>query len=507
METDQCLASPMSPNTTGTGADEDTIGSITKDFSSNFAHKFTPLTWSKNLQTPTPNTSRMIDSNMSSVTCLKHANFNGENETPMVNQTPMRDLNPDYQDGPNVHCPLSVDSQISSSSLESPPVVKVLSPATQFRLKRAVFESKAKAVKSPSRKQRAQNVTVLEGSPSLPLMMYADNDVSPSCAIESELGEEESDEVCGVPTAQAMPFSVTMKVMQTELITESDEVHEKEECTELQYEPPVAKEKPVMVQTEEESEVLPVYPARSNVHSNKPILYILLAVVVGLVYYSSAYFLNPTVVSVHITPSAIEIPVSIKAPTDVLIQPEADNFADFEETTESEMLLQDAEMSLSVVYKSAFLREATRARALYVQFRQVCSTQLAHLQTQIHLIDAAHGSHLHKATVQLRGQAEVYLAALGQSVAQFHHQIDALGIKHEYLKLKDEVSTRVEEYLEKSGANELLALVKQQYQVHAPIVKQRVATEVQKAQQHTVTKMLQLHHFIKANELLADEFY
>ncbi len=199
--------------------------------------------------------------------------------------------------------------------------------------------------------------------------------------------------------------------------------------------------------------------------------------------------------------------MSFKAPAELLIQPETDNFADFEVVADSEMVLQDAEMSLSVVCKSAFLREATRVRALYVQFRQVCSTQLAHLKTQIDTIDAAHGSHLHRATVQLRGQADVYLAALGESVVQFHHQIDALGIKQEYLKLKDEVSTRVVEYMEKSGANELSALIKQQYQVHAPMVKQRVATEVQKAQQHTVTKMLQLHHFIKANELLADEFY
>ena len=503
MESNQSLASPMSPNTTGTGADEDTIGSITKDFSSNFAHKFTPLTWSKNLQTPTPTASRLIDSNMSSITCFKHANFNGENETPMVNQTPMRDLNPDYQDGPNVHCPLSVDSQISSSSLESPPVVKVLSPATQFRLKRAVFESKAKAVKSPNRKQRAQNVTALEGSPSLPLMMYTDNDISPSCAIESELGEEESEETSGMPTAQAMPISVTMKVMQNELITESDEINEKE-YAELQYEPPVTKEDLVMLQTEEKNEVL---PARMNTHSKKPVMYLLLALLMGVLYYSSASFLNPSVVSVS-SVSSTELPLAYEATTEPLTQPEAvASTTDFEEVEHSEMGVQDAEMSLSVVYKSAFLQEVIRARALYVQFRQVCTTQLARLQGQIHAFDAAHGSHLHKATVQLRDQADVYLAELGESVVQFHHQIDALGIKHEYLKLKDEVSTRVAEYMEKSGANELLALAKQKYQVHAPIVQQRVAAEVQKAQQHTVTKMLQLHHFIKANELLADEFY
>lgn len=511
MESDQSLTSPVSLNTTGTGADEDTIGSITKDFSSNFAHKFTPLTWSKNLLTPTPTTHHLINSNMSSVTCMKHVNFNDENETPMggISQTPMRDLNPEYEDGPNIHCPLSVGSQISASSLESPPVVKVLSPATQFRLKRAVFESKARAVKSPNRKQRAQNVTVLENSPSMPAMIYPDNEVSPSCAIESELGEEEDETGNVVPTALAMPFTVSMKVLQTELISASADVNEKEEYFEPQYEAPVAKEEPVVIQTAD-AETLPFYPPRTDakMYSNRSLVYVLLALLVGALYYSSAYFLASSVGTVDTVASVDESPMASAPHTEEPIQSQMVNIVDFEAAADSQQIIaQDAEMSLSLVYKSAFFREADRAKMMYVQFRQLCSVQFTRLQAQIRALDAAHGSHLHRATVQLRGQADVYLSLLGDSVVEFHHQIDALGVKHEWLKLKDQVSTRVTEFVETSGLKEAMALVKQQYRVHAPIVQKRVAVEMKKAQQHTVTKVMQLHHFIKQNELLADEFY
>ena len=306
MEASKLSSSTLSPNTTGTGADEDTIGSITKDFSDNFAHKFTPMTWSKSLNTPTPSQAYSINSNMSSVTYMKHAHFNNENDTPMadINQTPMRDLNPEYlyQDGPHVNCPLSVGSQVSNASLESPPVVKVLSPASQFRLKRAVFESKAKAVKSPNRKQRAQNVTVLDNSPSM-APVHMENDISPSCAIESELGDECEAEV---PLATAHALPMPMKVLDSIMHEGLDEKDEKEEHGEMQYEEPREKEESEQAKAVEpetipqpevlDSEILHVETLEENSSItsdrgiSRPVLLFAAALIFALVCLGRVYF-------------------------------------------------------------------------------------------------------------------------------------------------------------------------------------------------------------------------
>lgn len=540
--------STLSPNTTGTGADEDSIGSMTKDFADNFSHKFTPMTWSKTLNTPTPNYAHTINSNMSSVTYMKHTYFNNENDTPMAdtNQTPMRDLNPEYQDGPHVNCPLSADSQISSASLESPPVVKVLSPASQFRLKRAVFESRATAVKSPGRKQRAQNVAVLENSPSL-VPPQTDNmlqfDISPGCAIESETGDDcvgDGEGEVPVATAHAMP--ATMKVL--DCIMHETEMHEKEGFDELKYEESFDKEglvrmekvEPVEVQREvvhvdsaEVSEVLHVPQSSEEPSSaglSKHVLYFIMTLLFCVVYFSSKYITAGTAVSTAPLPIMAEVTIT------PLVSPVSETVGTITPLDESLvfgdsiMVPADAELSLSVVYKSVPRIDAKLAQSLYVQFKELCTSQYALLHTKIVEYDAKHGYILHTAAVKLRRQADMYLAVLGESVVQFHHQVDALGVTNEWLKLKHEISTRVVqsglldkwqklkqavttrvEAIDTSGIKQAMETLKHEYSVHAPVVKERVQAELHKAQQHTLTSLLHMHRFIKENELLADEFY
>lgn len=92
-----------------------------------------------------------------------------------MKNTPLRDLEPEDQDMPFIpHCPMSTESQYMigdnlSESMnkenESPQSAQVLSPATQFRLRRAVFESNAKAKRSPARRTRALNVSACEYTP------------------------------------------------------------------------------------------------------------------------------------------------------------------------------------------------------------------------------------------------------------------------------------------------------------------------------------------------------
>ena len=92
-----------------------------------------------------------------------------------MKNTPLRDLEPEDQDMPFLpHCPMSTESQYMigdnlSESMnkenESPQSAQVLSPATQFRLRRAVFESNAKAKRSPARRTRALNVSACEYTP------------------------------------------------------------------------------------------------------------------------------------------------------------------------------------------------------------------------------------------------------------------------------------------------------------------------------------------------------
>lgn len=561
MEASKLSSSTLSPNTTGTGADEDTIGSITKDFSDNFAHKFTPMTWSKSLNTPTPSQAYSINSNMSSVTYMKHAHFNNENDTPMadINQTPMRDLNPEYlyQDGPHVNCPLSVGSQVSNASLESPPVVKVLSPASQFRLKRAVFESKAKAVKSPNRKQRAQNVTVLDNSPSM-APVHMENNISPSCAIESELGDEcEAD----VPLATAHALPMPMKVLDSIMHEGLDENDEKEEHGELQYEEPLEKEeteqaRAVEPETIPQPEVLVVNPEILHVEAleesssittdrgiSRPVLLFAAALIFALVCLGRVYFgTDDTVgaVSDHYA-------VMLETPGEVMQTDIATTLDLATEEYTAVSFVEEAQLSLSVTYKSALRLDARELPyALYVHLRELCFTQYAQLHTKIVEYDAQHGHYLQHTAVQLRGKADAYLAVLGESVVQFHHQIDAMGLRDEWLKLKAEVSTRVdqsglrEEFLrlkhelvsrieqsglpeewarlkheiatraaaiDTSGLKSALEVVRREYALHAPVVKERVQEEMHKVQQRTLTNLLHMHRFIKENELLADEFY
>jgi hypothetical protein len=138
-----------------------------------------------------------------------------EAATNEIQATPLRDLMPADPDLPSFHCPMSVESLITVSDLsdsmnkenDSPQPVAVLSPATAFRMKRAVFESAAQAVKSPARRTRARNVSAFDSTPtsvgpvSCPTTATTTDD---TVSLTSTLDSEEAGELLGSPIAAAL---------------------------------------------------------------------------------------------------------------------------------------------------------------------------------------------------------------------------------------------------------------------------------------------------------------
>jgi hypothetical protein len=138
-----------------------------------------------------------------------------EAATNEMQATPLRDLMPADPDLPSFQCPMSVESLITVSDLsdsmnkenDSPQPVSVLSPATAFRMKRAVFESAAQAVKSPSRRTRARNVSAFDSTPtsvgtvSCPTTATTTDD---TVSLTSTLDSEEAGELLGSPVTAAL---------------------------------------------------------------------------------------------------------------------------------------------------------------------------------------------------------------------------------------------------------------------------------------------------------------
>jgi hypothetical protein len=181
----------------------------------------TPQHWtaSRALRTPNSIIARTCDSNVSSITCMKYKDLQDSSEreaaTNEIQATPLRDLMPADPDLPSFHCPMSVESLITVSDLsdsmnkenDSPQPVAVLSPATAFRMKRAVFESAAQAVKSPARRTRARNVSAFDSTPtsvgpvSCPTTATTTDD---TVSLTSTLDSEEAGELLGSPITAAL---------------------------------------------------------------------------------------------------------------------------------------------------------------------------------------------------------------------------------------------------------------------------------------------------------------
>jgi hypothetical protein len=227
--------------------------------------------------------------------------------------------------------------------------------------------------------------------------------------------------------------------------------------------------------------------------------------------YSSVFAAAPLHILVVETRDVIPVESEVLLVTEALVAPTEDDAstsaAIVEELETSSLEAAHFEIDLSVLYKSSLFSEAReQAAELYVLLKHRCVTGYALVHQKISTYDAENGNHLRTALAQLRDKSEAYLSVLGESVAQFQHQIDATGIKQEWLKMKEMITTRMEK-IDMSGVKSAIELVKQEYAIHAPIVKKRVNVELQNARKVTVTNLLNMHRFIKEHELLADEFY
>lgn len=518
--------------------DNDTVTSLDQFPSTG---ECTPAQWtnSKKLKTPTPSFPRTFDSNMSSVTCMKYAIL--QDSSQRENVTPLRDLMPLEQEVPYEPCQLPMNNEGGSANKEndSPTTVQVISPATAFRMKKAVFETKAQAYKSPNRKQRARHVSLFDSSPNA--KSATDISTSPNSAIVTEMGDDSSQIVTATTTVEVVPTVLEMKphspnsskqeeaeIIETDEYTQhiNDEVEKKQLDLEQQTGVMLVKEAtlcelaspmpgaPVTASAGESETAVSTPTSTSIISTWKTTVLVLILFAVAFLA-NRAYISNTSAMSS--APEALTATPPVYSDLEVYEEAVVGDttgefipFAGIEDASTSEVQnsigeemveLSDAQVAIGGNSEPSFLRDVEElGTALSFLLRH-------HLHTAVSSYQTHHAPVVKAALSGLRAKMQPVAATLVAGVKEFHHTIDTSDLKHEWVRVSAQVATRVEE--QTSRWKSALVGAKQQLYDKAPLLpvaEEALGRGMRKLQLAAKANLLAMHRFIKKNEVLCEEY-
>lgn len=525
--------------------DNDTVTSLDQ-----FPGEYTPVQWtnSKKLKTPTPSFPRTFDSNVSSVTCMKYANL--QDSTQRESVTPLRDLMPPEQEVPYEACQPATNETGANKENDSPPTVKVISPATAFRMKKAVFETKAQAYKSPNRKQRARHVSLFDSSPKSTDEQSNDGlSSSPNSAIVTETGDD-CQSVTVTATAEVLPT-----VLETKPLTPNSKQIDSLEGVvdvdvtdlnkqELQKEPEMEQQEGVLLAKEPETtvaeceqisvmtmpqaelEILPAVHSEASSVPSSPVtpsgsfsvwkaavlIVAFLALTMGV---NRALFVlspvsNPVnhTADIHTAHTFSELEVYEEPVIEFTeaVPAESDNI--LQETYSDEIVTAAVtnQLAIDAAPKLSFLRDVEElGTALSVLLQH-------HYHTAVSTYETRHGPAVRSAITTLRTRMQPLTAAVLASVTEFHHTIDTSNLKYEFLRVRDELSTQISTQVGKhaSGLKNAFLDAKQQLYYTAPVLsaaEEAARKGLISLHRGTKANLLTMHRFIKENEMLCDEYH
>jgi hypothetical protein len=469
-----------------------------------------------------------------------------EAATSEIQATPLRDLMPADPDLPSFHCPMSVESLITVSDLsdsmnkenDSPQPVAVLSPATAFRMKRAVFESAAQAVKSPARRTRARNVSAFDSTPtsvgpvSCPTTATTTDD---TVSLTSTLDSEENGELLGSPITAAL-------LMEAKPVGNDDTDSSKEDLNAWgKVESEVCGQKEEELIAEDAAgvkvahyslpaEVLPV-PAFTSAEERAPprpqtpwTRQVLLLCGAALILYvwSGRSFVHPTQPTILLTqPSAarysdlqvLEVTVQEDEP---FVETHGDEVSEvpafIEEVDPPEVHDEGERLSdLLQVNAATQAEESTLqqdAQLLLADLRTILAYQWSTFAERVQALLQSY--RIPQRTRQLRRQlrklqrrVQPALQEMAGSVLSFHCPLDLHELNAELSALSEQLESPIVRI-----QNGFLSAREAAYEKapFLPVLEQAVVHGGKAAQRQVVEKMQQTHGFLKQHELLPEVY-
>jgi hypothetical protein len=467
-----------------------------------------------------------------------------EAATSEIQATPLRDLMPADPDLPSFHCPMSVESLITMSDLsdsmnkenDSPQPVAVLSPATAFRMKRAVFESAAQAVKSPARRTRARNVSAFDSTPtsvgpvSCPTTATTTDD---AVSLTSTLDSEEAGELLGSPIAAAL-------LMEAKPVGNDDTDSSKEDLNAWgkvesevcgQKEEELIAEDAAGVKVAQYSlpaEVLPV-PAYTSAEERAPPrpqtpwtrqVLLLCGTAFILYVWLGRSLVHPTQPTILLTqPSAtrysdlqvLEVTVQEDEPFIETHRDEVSEPAFIEEVEPPEVRDEGERLNDLLQASAPQAEEGTLqqdAQLLLADLRTILAYQWSTFAERVQALLQSY--HIPQRTRQLRRQlrklqrrVQPALQEMAGSVLSFHYPLDL----HELNAELSALSVQLESYVVRIQ-NGFLSAREAAYEKapFLPVLEQAVVHGGKVAQRQVLEKVQQTHGFLKQHELLPEVY-